>query len=68
MKHLEELEVIDQAVLLIIGSHSKTPSEILYLETGTIPLRYIIMIRRILFFQTIVKISDNELTKKVFKA
>ena len=26
------------------------------------------MIRRILFFQTIVKRSDNELTKKVFKA
>ena len=69
LKHLEELEVIDRAVLrFIIGSHSKTPSEILYLETGTIPLRYIIMIRRILFFQTIVKRSDNELTKKVFKA
>ena len=40
LKHLEELEVIDRSLMrFIIGAHSKTPSEMLYLETSTIPLR-----------------------------
>ena len=69
LKHLEELELIDRSVMrFIIGAHAKTPSEILYLETATIPLRYIIMIRRILYFQTIVTRNDEELVKRIFDA
>ena len=40
----------------------------LYLETATIPLRYIIKIRRMMYFQTIVKRSDQELIKRVYNA
>ena len=69
LKHLEELEVIDRSLLrFIIGSHSKTPSEMLYLETSTIPLRYVISIRRMLYFHTLVTRSEDELTHKIYKA
>ena len=69
LKHLEELEVIDRTLMrFIIGAHSKTPSEFLYLETGTIPLRYIITIRRILYFQNIITRTDQELIKRVYIA
>ena len=38
-----KLESVDEALLRsILKAHSKTPKEFLYLETGTIPLRWII--------------------------
>ena len=52
----------------IAGAHSKTPSEFLYLETATIPLRYTLMIRRMLYFQTIVTRSEMELIRRVYNA
>ena len=68
-KHLDELELIDRSVMrFILGAHSKTPSETLYLETASLPLRYIIMIRRIMYFQTIVTRDDQELIKRVYDA
>ena len=48
--------VIDLTLLkFIIGAHAKTASEALHLETATIPLRHIISIRRMLYFQVIMK-------------
>ena len=67
-KHVNELEKIDEHLLRrILGAHSKTPLEILYLETGSLPIRFIISMRRLLFLQTILKRDDNELTKKIYK-
>ena len=44
---LKKLEKIDEILLRsLMGSHQKTPLEFLYLETGTLPISYIIMIRR----------------------
>ena len=55
-KHIEELELIDRCVLkFIIGAPAKTAYEVLHLETATIPLRHIISIRRMLYFQVIMK-------------
>ena len=69
LKHLDELELIDKSLMrFIIGSHAKTPSEILYLETATLPLRYVISIRRIFYFQTIVTRSEAELTRRIYNA
>ena len=69
LKHIEELELIDRSLMrFIIGSHSKAPSEIMYLETATLPLRYVISIRRILFFKTIVTRSEDELTRRIYNA
>ena len=37
------LEKIDEALLrFLVGSHAKTPLEILYLESGAIPIRFIV--------------------------
>ena len=51
----------------IIGPHSKVPSEIMYLETSAIPLRHVILIRRMVYFQTLITREDGELTKKVYE-
>ena len=47
--HIAKLESIDEALLRgILKAHTKTPKEILHLETGTVPLKWII-IQRTLF-------------------
>ena len=47
------LESIDEHLLRsIVGAHAKTPLEFLYLETGTMPIRFIISSRRLLYQQT----------------
>ena len=64
-----KLEKVDEALLReILQAHSKTPTEFLYLETGTVPLRWIIAQRRINFMKHIVNRHDEELLKKVFLA
>ena len=39
----------------------------LYLETSAIPLRHVISIRRMVYFQTLITREDGELTKKVYE-
>ena len=68
-KHIESLEAIDQALLRnILNSHSKTPTEFLYLESGAVPIRWIIAQRRILFLKHIMNKHDQDLVKQVFLA
>ena len=56
------LESVDEHLLrLLVGAHSKTPLEFLYLETGAIPIRFIMACRRMIYLQTILKRSDREL-------
>ena len=67
-KHMEELEKIDRSLMkFIIGAHSKVPSEMLYLETSTIPLRHVISIRRMVFFQTLVQEKPRSSQNKCMK-
>ena len=66
---IAKLECVDNALLRgILQAHSKTPSEFLHLETGTVPLRWIISQRRINYLRHIMSRSDEELIKKVFLA
>ena len=66
---LMPLEKIDENLLrFILGAHAKAPLETLYLESGAIPIRYIVASRRICYLQTILKRDDTELTKRVFEA
>ena len=45
-KHVEELIVIDNMILLtVIGAQSKVPVETLYLETATFSIKYVISVR-----------------------
>ena len=55
-KNFEELEVIDQQLMRhIIGAHSKPPTEFLYLETATVPLKYVISCRRMIYLKNILQ-------------
>ena len=63
------LEKIDETLLrFILDAHPKAPLETLYLETGAIPIRYVIASRRMNYLQTILRRDENELTRKVFMA
>ena len=67
--HIVKQEKVDEALLReILQAHSKTPTEFLYLETGTLPLRWIIAQRRINYMKHILNMHDGELIKKVFLA
>ena len=65
---LNILEKVDEALLRgILNSHSKIPIEALYLETATIPIRYIVAGRRLLYLHNILQKSDNEMIRKVYE-
>ena len=68
-KHLEMLEGCDKYFFRkIFNAHSKTAIEAFYIETGTLPLRFAIIARRLMFFWNILNKSDSELAKQVYEA
>ena len=68
-KDLDALSKADESLLRsILQCHSKTPREFLYLETGTIPIRFIVASRRLHYLHTIVNRSEDELTKRVYES
>ena len=50
------------------NAHSKTATELFFLETGKIPLRFTISKRRLLYLWTILSRGEEELTSKVYQA
>ena len=52
----------------ILSAHSKTPVETLYLETGNIPIRFILMSRRLNFLHYILNEDESSLLHRFFKA
>jgi hypothetical protein len=68
-KHINALQAIDESLLRgILKAHAKTPREFLYLELGAVPLKWIIMQRRLNYQKTIIDRAENELIKKVYNA
>ena len=66
---VEELEKVDEYLLRgILRAHSKTSRAALYLESGCIPLRYILKKRRIMYLFHILSRDQNELIRKVYEA
>ena len=51
-----------------MGAHPKTPLEALYLETGSIPIRFIVACRRILYLHAILHKDENEMIPKIYEA
>ena len=51
---------------LILNSHSKSPSEILYLENGCLPLKDVITVRRLLYLHIILERHDNDIIKNIY--
>ena len=66
---IEILEAIDEMFLRqLFGAHSKTPIEALYLESGKIPIRYIIKNRRLMYWWHLANISDDKMLSKFYYA
>ena len=65
---IDELEQIDEWLLcMILECPPSTPREMLYLEVGATPLRYIIMTRRLMFYHYIINQPDDSLIKQFYQ-
>ena len=63
------LEVLNRKILrAILRANSKLPSQMLYLETGAIPIAHVISVKRLVYFQNILKKQDDDIIKKVYLA
>ena len=59
----------DEALLRgVLGAHPKIPLEALYLETKSIPIRFIVASRRIMYLHAILQRDDNEMVRRVYEA
>ena len=68
-KDIENLEKVDEALLRkIFSAQCTTPLEVLYLETGNIPIRFILMSRRLNFLHYILNQNEDSLLRSVFDA
>ena len=66
---VEMLEKVDEALLRgLLGAHAKVPLEALFLETGTVPIRFILKTRRLCYLKTILKRDSEELIREVYDA
>ena len=63
---VEELESVDNALLRIFEAPASTPTHMFYLELGCIPIRYIIINRRIMFLQYLLKQDEDSILQNVF--
>ena len=63
------LEKVDEALIRgLLGAHAKVPLEALFLETGTVPIRFILKTRRLCYLKTILKRDSEELIREVYDA
>ena len=63
------LEKVDEALLRgILSAHSKIPLEALFLESKSIPIRYIVASRTIKYLLTILQKDENEMVRRVYEA
>ena len=66
---LKELEIVDRYLLRgILGAHAKVPTEHLYLETGCLPIPFVISVRRLIYHHTILKRHKSEVTRRVYES
>ena len=68
-KNISNLEALDEKLLRdILSAHAKTPKELLYLETGSLPVSYVIKSRRLNFLHWILSEPENSLVRRFFNA
>ena len=66
---VEILESVDELLMRrILEVPSTCPKEMLYLELGCLPIKYIVASRRLLFLHYIINEDEKSLVNKVFKA
>ena len=65
---INRLELLDRVLLKkIFGCHSRTASELLFLEPGCVPLNMIVVSRRVNFLHYMLCRPENDLLKKFLK-
>ena len=63
-----ELEQMDENLMrLILECPMSVPKEMLYLEMGVTPIRYILMSRRLMFYHYILKQPEESLIRRFYK-
>jgi hypothetical protein len=67
-KDIERVEQVDIVAIraIIGGGHSKCPKSFYFLEFGTLMIRHLIVIRRLMFHYHIVTRDNSEIIKKVY--
>ena len=66
-EHIEMLEKCDRTFTRrVFDCPVSTPIESFYLETSTIPIRFILMGRRLMYLWTLLQKSEKELAKQVY--
>ena len=67
--HVNMLEDCDKYLMRsLFNTEISTPIESLFIETSTVPLRFILYGRRIMFYWTLMHKGEEELAKRVFVA
>ena len=67
-QQIEKLEDVDlHYSKKILNGHSKTAKEAFYLETGCIPLRFVMISRQLNFWRHIINSEKNSLLYKFYK-
>ena len=65
---IRKLEKVDEILLRsLLQCHPKTPLEFLYLETGSMPIRHILSLRRTNYLKTLLMRDEEELTKRILR-
>ena len=68
-KHVTQLEECDKSFMRqLFDAEIGTPVESFYIETSTLPIRHILMGRRIMYYHTLLRKSESELARRVFNA
>ena len=66
-EHIKVLESADKDLMRkILDAHSKTATELFFLETGKIPIQFVISKRRLNYLWQILTRTNDELIKKVY--
>ena len=67
-KDIIPFEKADEALLRgLLGAHPKTPLEALYMETNSLPIRYILKMRRIMYLHNILQKNPSEMIRKIYE-
>jgi hypothetical protein len=67
-KEIKQLEQVDSALLKgLLESHSKTATCFYYLETGSLMLRHIIRINRVMYLHHILGLERDEMVRKIYE-
>ena len=68
-KEIESLEKVDEAFMRkLFSSQVSTPREALYLESGNIPIRFVLMSRRLNFLHYMLNEDEDSLIRSVLNA